>query len=100
MADKIYTIDEIEAVVAPIARAYGVERITLFGSYARGDATHGSDVDLRIDSGGQMGYFELAGLQRKLEEQFNLRVDILPTDALSMDFRNRIKEEEVILYGE
>ena len=34
MSEKVYTIEEIRALVAPIAQAYGVERIYLFGSYA------------------------------------------------------------------
>ena len=43
------TIDEIKAAVAPICERYGVKRMTLFGSYARGDADDKSDVDLMVD---------------------------------------------------
>ena len=45
---KIYAIDELRALISPIAAQYGVDRIFLFGSYARGQATENSDVDLRI----------------------------------------------------
>ena len=37
MSNKIYTIDEIRQIIFPIAIRYGVERMYLFGSYARGD---------------------------------------------------------------
>lgn len=70
MADRICTIGEISEIIAPVARVYGAERVTLFGSYASGKAYSKSDIDLRIDSDEQMGHFELAGFQRKLEEQF------------------------------
>ena len=43
---KIYTIDEIREKVKPIAEKYGIEKVWLFGSYARGEATEESDVDL------------------------------------------------------
>lgn len=46
-----YTIEEIKSIVSPIARKYGVERVYLFGLYARGDATTKSDVNLRVDKG-------------------------------------------------
>ena len=36
---KIYTIDEITAAVKPIAEKYGIDKVWLFGSYARGEAT-------------------------------------------------------------
>ena len=44
-----YTIDEIQDKIVPIAKAYGVERMSLFGSYARGEAKDDSDVDLYIE---------------------------------------------------
>lgn len=32
------TIDEIKKAVIPVCERYGVERLSLFGSYARGEA--------------------------------------------------------------
>lgn len=47
----MYSVSEIQRIVAPIAQRHGVERMTLFGSYARGENTPNSDIDLRIDRG-------------------------------------------------
>ena len=98
MSATPYTIDEIRLRVRPIAQRYGVERILLFGSYARGDAMPGSDIDLRVDSGAIRGYFKLAGFYRELEEALGLPVDVITTGSLSEKFRSRISEEEVVLY--
>ena len=46
-----YTINEIKNKTNPIAKAYGIGRMSLFGSYARGEATDDSDVDLYIERG-------------------------------------------------
>lgn len=35
---KVYTVDEIKNIASEIAERYGVERMFLFGAYARGDA--------------------------------------------------------------
>ena len=32
MCDKIYTLDEIKSIAAPIAKQYGVDAMYLFGS--------------------------------------------------------------------
>ena len=47
MTDKIYTIEELREIITPIAIQHNVEKVYLFGSYARGEATENSDVDLR-----------------------------------------------------
>ncbi len=46
-----YTINEIKDITSPVARAYGIERMSLFGSYARGEAKDNRDVDLYIECG-------------------------------------------------
>ena len=98
MLSKPYTIQELKTIIQPVAQRYGVERISLFGSYARGEANQDSDIDLRIDSGAIRGYFKLAGFHRELSEALVAPVDVLTTGSLSEKFLSRISKEEVILY--
>ena len=98
MFDKIYTIAEIQKLIQPVAVRYGVERVCLFGSYARGEAKPGSDIDFRVDSGEIRGYFKLAGFHRELEETLSIPVDVLTTGSLDDDFLSRIAGEEVIIF--
>ena len=83
--NKVYTIDEIKNIVAPIAKAYGVQRVFLFGSYARGEATSSSDLDL-------------GGLYSDLEESFGKELDLLTTGSLEPKFLNHIANEEILVY--
>lgn len=62
MKDTIYTVPELRQIISPIAKAYGVDRIYLFGSYARGSADADSDIDLRVDKGPLKGLFSLGAL--------------------------------------
>lgn len=57
------TIEEIKRAVTPICERYGVERLSLFGSYARGEADEKSDVDL-IHDGGKFKGWEYGGFYR------------------------------------
>ena len=99
MAGKKYTIAEIKAVVDPIARKYGVERVYLFGSYARGDFTENSDIDLRVDKGSLKGMFALCELYTEIEEALQTKVDVLTTGSLEDGFLRKIRNEEVLIYG-
>ena len=98
MTEKIYTIDEIRTSIFPRAPRYGVERVYLFGSYARGEATHRRDIDLRLDKGRLRGLIALSGMRIDISEALAKEVDLLTTKSLSEDFRNEIKNDEVLIY--
>ncbi len=98
MQEKIYTINDLRSIVAPIAAQHGVERVYLFGSYARGEANKDSDIDLRIDKGLLKGLFALGALYSDLEEGLGKKLDLLTTGSLTQQFLNDIAQEEVLLY--
>ena len=96
MAAK-YSIEELQSIIVPLAKKYGAERIFLFGSYARGDMTDSSDIDLRIDKGSIRG-LALAGLLVDLEDALGIPVDLIPTTSLDSRFLESIHPDEVLIY--
>ena len=99
MTNKIYTIEEIKNIVQPIAKSYGVENVFLFGSYARGDASSDSDIDLRIDKGKIKGFFRLGSFYNELTEKLNKNLDLLTTASLDRDFLEHISSEEINIFS-
>lgn len=94
---KTYTLDEIRKIVSKLAAQYGAKRVYLFGSFARGDMTDSSDIDLRIDKGSIKG-FQLAGLLLDLEDSLGRPVDLVPTTSLDQHFLDFIHDDEMLLY--
>ena len=74
---SIYTIEEIAERVRPIAERYDLGKVYLFGSYARGEATEDSDIDLLVDAEKITGLFALGGLYSDLEEAFDKKIDMV-----------------------
>ena len=99
MTTKVYSINEIKKIVNPIAKSYGVDRVFLFGSYARGEATPDSDLDFRVDRGKLRGLLALGGMYSDLQEKFDKKLDLLTTASLDKDFLKRISDEEILIYG-
>ena len=100
MCDKIYIIDEIKSIAAPIAKQHGVAALYLFGSYARGEATSASDLDFRIEKGELRSLLQLAGFQLDLESSFSKKLDVLTTQMLTPQFLSSIRPEEVLIYAQ
>ena len=94
----IYSICEIQQRIAPVAKQYGVKAVFLFGSYARGEATKNSDVDLRVDKGNLRGMFALGALYSDLEDSLGKDLDLLTTGSLDQRFLDQIAGEEIVLY--
>jgi len=99
MSGKVYSLEEIRSIAAPLARQYGVAALYLFGSYARGEATPQSDLDFLVDRTGMEDLLALGGLYSDLEKSFDKPLDVLIAQMLSDDFRKAIQPEEVLLYA-
>ena len=99
MSKPRYTIDEIREKAVPIAKKYGVKKLSLFGSYARGEADADSDVDFLFVKGKVMGlkYFSFVD---DLEAEFQCHVDAVSDGISDVEFLAEIKNDEVILYAE
>ena len=102
MQTQVYSIDEIREIVAPIAKQHGVDKVFLFGSYARGDATPASDVDLCVDAPKLRGLFALGGLYADLEDALKKSIDVVTTGSLKYNkdeaFLENLRKDRVLLY--
>ena len=87
--------------VKELKKIYGhkLMRVSLFGSYARGEATPHSDLDFHVDRGNMRNLLELGGLYSDLEAGFDKKLDVLTTQMLSPAFLNAIRREEVLIYA-
>lgn len=93
-----YSIDELRRIIAPIASSHGVESVSLFGSYSKGNATADSDVDLKIEKGRLHTLFQLSGFRLAVENALRLPVEMITSDASDPGFLEMLRKEEVLLY--
>lgn len=72
---------------------YRIEKIGIFGSYARGDMNHESDIDVVVVLEKQ-DLFSLIGIKQDLEEKFGLSVDIVSyREKMNNYLKSRIEDE-------
>ena len=93
----VFTVEDIRERIIPIVVKYGIDSFSLFGSYARGEATDDSDLDFAMDDGDLKG-LQYVSLVLDLEDEFNCHVDVISKCSSNKNFLNKIKKDELILY--
>ena len=78
-----------------LAARYGVTRLALFGSTARGTARSDSDIDILVGFDGPATSERYFGVQFYLEDQLGLPVDLVTDKAIRPELRPFIEKEAV-----
>lgn len=103
---SVYNIDEIAKKIGAVAKNYSVDRIYLFGSYARGEAVEESDIDLIVNADKLKG-LNFFGFYEDLREEFQKNVDLITeaqierkrADPLYQKFIEEVEADRKVIYS-
>ena len=72
------THEQIVLAAQKAAMKFPLTKVSYFGSYADGRATEESDLDVLVEfTTDSISYLKIIALKRILEEELNVRVDVL-----------------------
>lgn len=98
---KVMTLGDLgeakRSAILAIAARHGVRRMRVFGSFARGDATEGSDIDFLIEAGPFTPPWFPGVLLVDLQEESGRRVDVAEESTLHPLIRERVLREAIPL---
>lgn len=97
--NDIYTVDEIAKSIYDVAKDYNVQKIVLFGSYARGEAKQHSDIDLYVKAG-SVKFLSVCAMGMDIKELLQRNVDVLVEEHMSFSeaMAFEIEKEGIVLY--
>jgi uncharacterized protein len=93
--DREQLIDLLRQHRPVLAERFGVTRLALFGSAARGTARPDSDVDLLVDFDGPATPDAYFGVQFYLEDLLSLPIDLVTERALRPRFRPYVERDAI-----
>ncbi|MDD1689148.1 MAG: nucleotidyltransferase family protein [Methanoregula sp.] len=97
---KSPVIKKLEAAAPAIRSRFGVTRIGIFGSFARGEQTRTSDVDVLVDfASGYATLKNFIGLSDHLEALFQKKVDLLTVEGIDKYIRPAVESEVIWVEG-
>ena len=88
----------ISEKVIPIAQKFGVEKVTLFGSMARGDNDENSDYDFLASKGNIKSLLQYIDFVMQLEDAFNTHVDVVLESSPDKYIVEAARKEGVVIY--
>ncbi|NMF63188.1 DNA polymerase beta [Brasilonema octagenarum UFV-E1] len=95
------TLEEIKQILRQskplLQEQYQITQLGIFGSYARGEQTQESDVDVLIDYDRAPTLFKLVELRDYLSNAIGMKVDIVTQNGLKPRIRERVLSEVVYI---
>ena len=95
LSDRERLLSLLKVYFSSNKEAFGIERLGLFGSFARGEAGPDSDVDIIIELA-KPDLFRYATIQQQLETVFRRHVDLISAHAhFPESFQTRLEQEAI-----
>jgi uncharacterized protein len=92
------SLSSIKKKALPVLKKHEVKRASIFGSFARGTAKSGSDVDFLIEyKGKNKSLFDLVNLKSDLENTLDRKVDLITYNSIYWRIRDHILAEQIVI---
>jgi hypothetical protein len=97
----VKTFEEIKEILRNqkpfLTEKYGVKEIGVFGSYVKGEQKDESDLDILVEFGRPVGFFEFLDLEEYLGNLIGIKVEIVTRKALKPKIGEHILREVVTI---
>ncbi|MDK2989512.1 MAG: uncharacterized protein PWR16_1041 [Methanoculleus sp.] len=97
MAERRLT-EQSRKTIVRILTQNGADWIAVFGSYARGDASATSDIDILVRFARKKSLFQLVRIEDELRRALGRDVDLVTENAVSPYLADAIYRDAVVIY--
>ncbi|MAT53540.1 MAG: nucleotidyltransferase [Saprospirales bacterium] len=92
---------QIADEVLRLLKPYAPKKVGIFGSYARGENTSESDLDILISFKNRIGLLKLVQIQQELSDKLGIEVDLITENSLkNPTLKSLIEKDLIVVFDE
>ena len=88
-------IEKLKPKIVKVLKRNGVKRAGIFGSYARGEQTENSDVDILVEFGKDVSLFNFVSVKLEVENLIGKKIDLVEYRTVKSKIKKNVLNEEV-----
>ncbi len=93
--NKTQEFEVMKQMIIAILKNYKVTKASIFGSYARGEQTAKSDVDILVKVNNSVGLIEFSELKLMLQKALKKKVDLVEYETIRPELKENIMRDEI-----
>lgn len=90
--------EEIFEKIVCILKNQGAKKISVFGSYVRGEEKPDSDIDIVVEFLERKSLLDIVGIEQGVSDALGIKVDLLTEKFISPYLLDRVRQEMVVIY--
>lgn len=98
MTNNLRLTKAIRNEIITILKKHGAKKISIFGSYVRGEATPESDLDIIVEFEQPIGLIKFVGIEFELSDSLGIKVNLLTEKSISLYLIDIIRKEATVIY--
>ena len=91
--------EDAKETIIGFLKQHGAKKISVFGSYARGQAGQRSDIDILVSFQQPKSLLELVRIEQELSAALHIHVDLLTEKAISPYLVDSVRNDAVVIFG-
>jgi len=99
---RVYSAIDRNQIIGQIVEMSGnypeIIKVWIYGSFAREEEGPESDIDIAVKTDEGFNYFDLAGLQYRLEEKLNRKIDVGFINSFKPRILEHVKRDLILIY--
>ena len=83
-------LEQYQQLILPVLKRYFIKRAAIFGSFAKGNITANSDMDLLIEPEKDFTIFKMLQLEQEISELIKRKVDLVEYSAIKPSIKKEV----------